>query len=85
MNQTQTHAASQAEPSVVRGCTGKKAYASWQEANVALRHTVEHGRRRCYTGERLHGYRLEPYRCRTCRQWHIGHQAHSRKRRGGRR
>jgi hypothetical protein len=70
MNQTQTHAASQAEPSVVRGCTGKKAYASWQEANVALR---------------LHGYRLEPYRCRTCRQWHIGHQAHSRKRRGGRR
>jgi uncharacterized membrane protein YkoI len=75
MNRAQTRADSHGEPRPApRGCTGKKAYSSWREANIALRHTLENRRRERHTGDGafLRGYRLEPYHCPHCREWHIG-------------
>jgi hypothetical protein len=85
MSGAQAHTAEQAPPaSVVRGCLGKKAYPSWRAAHVALRHTIEHRRRECYARRdaSLRGYRLEPYRCPHCHEWHIGNQVRAKRRKG---
>jgi hypothetical protein len=49
-------------PLVERGCTSKAAYVSRREARTWVRN-----------GRRSHGS-LDPYRCRSCGQWHLGHR-----------
>jgi pyruvate-formate lyase-activating enzyme len=54
-----------------RGCTGKKAYRTWSEADAALRGTLRYGRNGHHSRAAT-GTRLAPYRCRWCHEWHIG-------------
>ena len=56
-----------------RACLSKVRYASRREARTLSRH----GRRQDGT--------LEPYRCRFCGEWHLGHSRHGAARRIARR
>ncbi|MGH2356495.1 MAG: hypothetical protein ACRDGJ_00605 [Candidatus Limnocylindria bacterium] len=53
-------------PPQERGCTSKAAYVSRAEARSVVRHG-----RRGYAG-------LHPYRCKSCRSWHLGHRSRHR-------
>ena len=48
-------------PIVERGCTSKAAFVSRGEARSLVRHG------------RFSSGNLEPYHCRTCGLWHLGH------------
>jgi hypothetical protein len=57
---------------VVRdGCTGKRAFGSYADAEVALGRVIRAGADQPQLGTLL------PYRCGHCGGWHLGHDAGS--------
>jgi hypothetical protein len=50
-------------------CLGKTPYRTWSAARHAKARIKE-----APAFRRMSGYRLGTYRCRVCRQWHVGNQ-----------
>jgi hypothetical protein len=51
------------DPRLVRGCTGKTAFATWAQADERARRMRQNHEDGCY---------VEPYRCKHCGRFHVG-------------
>lgn len=54
-----------------RSCLGKRPYADEEEARATARQIRKQGKLARFTG-------LEPYKCRHCEYWHLGHRKRKR-------